>query len=376
MKFGLVTFQSGPYSAFGDDIVAATKMLVNNWNEQGGLQGQEIQLSTRDTEGDAQKAIQEARELVESEGIDIMGCFLSTPEARAAMNVAGRNQTPLITCSTGARLLVEQACNPYAFRGPTSTLAKAKAGGPTGVEEFGSNVFQLNPDYSWGKEIKQDWQTVIEDNGGSVVDSMYVELGASDFSTAISRIQSADPDWIQVGFAGSGAVSFMTQANQQGLEYPQFHHVLYEQTVSGASGDIFNTVPVYTPTEYTYQIDTGANNQFVEAFNSEFGRNPSLAAGNAYRHLDAGFKGMDGADSLEADALVSAFEGWSGSVITGDYTIRACDHQGEYPVYIAQVDQVSSEGAVSWNVQGTVASDQILLSCEEQTSRLECDLGE
>lgn len=372
INVGFATFQSGAYSAFGEDNIAAIEMLVDNWNQNGGLQGREINLSTVDTEGEAELAIQRSRQLINQDNVDFYGCFLSTPEARGAINVAGRNEVPLLTCSTGARLLVEEACNPYAFRGPTSTLSKGKAGAPVGLEEFGTDVVQLNPDYSWGQEIAEDWGSVIEDNGGTVVDSLFAELGGSDFSTEISAIEDADPDWIQVGFAGSGAVAFMTQADQQGLEYPQFHHVLYEQTVQGASEGLFQNVDVFTPSEYNYQIDTDANQQFVQDFNDAEGRNPSLSAGNVYRHMEAGFKAIDAADGFGADEIVSAIEGWSGDVISGGYEMRACDHQGEYPVYISQVENV--QDGVSWSNIQTVDTSEMLLSCDEQTSRMNCSV--
>lgn len=372
-RVGLVAFQSGPYSAFAPDISDAFDMLIDDWNDNGGVQGMDVVGFNRDSEAEPETAIQKAQELVDSENVDMLASFLSTDEDRGVMNVGGRNQVPTVTCATGAQLLVEEACNPYTFRGPTSTLTKGMAGGPAGVELFGEDVYQLNPDYSWGHEIEADWQTTIEEAGGNIVEQDRAELGASDFSTNVGNIQDVDPDWIQVGFAGSGAVAFMTEANQSGLEYPQFFHVLYEQIAGGADPEIFDTVPVYTPTEYTYDIDTPENNDFVERFESEFGRTPGLAAGQAYRHIEAALRAMDEADSTEADALVSSFRDWSGTVISGEYNMRACDHQASYPMYVTQLDSIEDE-QVSWAVDETVSADDILISCDDIAGRMECSV--
>jgi branched-chain amino acid transport system substrate-binding protein len=369
-----VTYQSGPYSVLAESHVNAVNLLVDTWNENGGIQGREINLTIADTEGSADNAIQRTRELIDSGDVDFLGSCLSTDGARAAMNVAGRNNVPLITGTTGARLLVEEACNPYSFRGPTSTLTRAQAGAPLAMNRFGDQVFQLNPDYSWGQEIQEDWQSELEARGANVVDSAFLELGASDFSSAISRIEEADPDFVQVGFAGSGSIAFMNQANQQGLEYPIYFHVIHEPLLRGVSPDVYDTVPVFTPVEYAYSLDNDKNTDFVEAYESEFGMVPAKPAGLPYKHLDSAFQAFDTASSMGADDLVSSYGDWAGTTITGDFEMRACDHQARYPMYEAEVTELSEEGEVTWDIVNDIAMDDLLLSCEEQTSRMSCSV--
>ncbi|THE63024.1 ABC transporter substrate-binding protein [Salinadaptatus halalkaliphilus] len=372
-RVGLVAFQSGPYSAFAPDIQDAFEMLIDDWNDMGGVQGMEVEGFNRDSEAAPETAIQRAQELIDSEGVDMLATFLSTDEDGGVMNVGGRNGVPTVTCATGARLLVDEQCNPYSFRAPTSTLTKAKAGAAGGVDLFGEEVFQLNPDYSWGHEIQEDWERTIEEAGGTVVDQGWAELGASDFSTHVGAIQDADPDWIQFGFAGSGAVAFMTEAQQTGIDIPQFHHVAYEPTILGAGSSVFDETRVYTPTEYTYDIDTEANQDFVDRFESETGRLPGLAAGQAYRHIEAALRAADGADGTGPDTLVSAIREWSGEVISGEYNMRSCDHQASYPMYIAEVDSADDD-QIYWSVEETIPADEVLASCDEVTGRMECSV--
>lgn len=374
INIGLITFQSGPYSALGSSFVSSYELLISTWNENGGIQGRDLELTIADTEGKAELAIQKSRELINQENVDVLVSAASTPETTAVMNVSRREDFPLITSGTGGQQLVEQECHPYAFRGPSSTLSKGRAGAPVGVEKFGERMFMFQPDYSYGQSAATVWRQETEAAGGQIVDEMFVDLGASDFSAVISRIQESDPDWVCVGSVGSGAVAFLKQAHQQGLDYPMVMPIAYEQILAGAGAEAFNSIPIYTPTEYTYSIETEANQTFVQNYENEAGNKPALSAGNIYRHSDAAFQAFDTADSTEPEALVQAFKGWSGNTITGSYEMRACDHQGRYPMYIAEVTGAAENNYPTWKVDSTVSPSQLLLSCEEQISRMECSV--
>ncbi|RQG99458.1 ABC transporter substrate-binding protein [Natrarchaeobius oligotrophus] len=361
-RLGYATFQAGPYAVYGEEIIAAVELLVEDWNDDGGVQGQQIELSTVDTRGEPEEAIQGAQELVQQEDVHAMGHIVSTPETPALAGVTNENEVPLQTCTTTGVQAYDDVCNDYFFQGNRLTTPVARLGAPFAVEELGGEVFQLNPDDSFGRSVRDDWREAIEDAGGEVVDSTEASLDQEDFSSHISQILSADPDWVQMGQSGGDALSFMNQANEEDFTYPIYAHLMFEQLMMGVDESFFEDAPMYFTTDYTHSIDTPENQAFVESFEDEMDVKPSGVAGWAYYHMDAMLQSIDEQDSFDADTIVEGFKDYETTSLTGEYSMRGCDNLGASPMVYARSSGFA-DGIPEWDIVDEVSHDEVLDDC-------------
>jgi branched-chain amino acid transport system substrate-binding protein len=367
-NIGWFTALSGSLATFSEDTPDAVELLVSEWNDDGGLQGTDVEISVFDTQSDAETAIRHARDFIQDGG-DVLGLSATTPEVTALQDQAQRNEIPMVSTSSGGESLVEN-CNEFSFRGGTATNSKAAVSAPFAVENLGSDVFLLNYDYSYGYEVEENWTEGIEGAGGEVVGTARQALGEGDFSAPISQIESADPDWVLSGVAGADAVAFITQFNQQGIDVPIHTHTNFEQTLQGLSEDVIANQDIYTNRAYVYTVENEMNNDFVDRFREEIGNPPGLAEGVSYKNMDAFLNAASEADSLDAGDVVSTFSGYDTESITGPYTMRACDHQGQFALYQTRLEGLDDEGYPAWEVLQTTPKEDFLLPCEETG----CDL--
>jgi branched-chain amino acid transport system substrate-binding protein len=377
IKVGFATYQSGPYSAFGNDVIAGIELLIDEYNENGGLQGREIKFTNIDTEGDSSVAIEEGRAMLQSENVDVFGVFASTSEVQGLMNVANKNEVPCyMTVGNNVDLVLEN-CNRYSFRGAPNSRSKVMVTTQTAIDTLGSKVFQINPDDVFGQGVQATYEEEITAAGGEIIDSMFVPVGAEDWSAALSRIESADtePDWIQLGHGGAGVISLFTQADQQDFEIPINVYTLHEQIVQGAPGGFFDSVDVYTSSGYVNSLDRSGVNSFKNSFQEKTGRTPSKAGANTYWHSEAVFEAIDGEDEIDTDTIVSAIKNFSGETIAGPYSYRACDNQASWPIRFTRIDSVDENGFPTWTVEAEIAKEKLPgISCEEITSQMNCSV--
>ncbi len=146
VKFGLVAPFEGRYRPVGYDAIYAARLAVRERNAAGGVGGYRVELVAYDDGGDAQAAIERARQLaLDPQVVAVIGHY-RVETSRAAWDVYAREALPLIASIIPADSLPDAPCAgctfPAVFRtGPTSQsldtsigLDDAFAGGvPTGT---------------------------------------------------------------------------------------------------------------------------------------------------------------------------------------------------------------------------------------------------
>jgi branched-chain amino acid transport system substrate-binding protein len=116
-----------------------------------------------------------------------------------------------------------------------------------------STVAVVNQDYAWGRDSWEIFLNTLKvfKPDVKVVAELFPKLGASDFSTEISRLQALKPDVVLSTSWGGDLDTFIRQAGQRGLltQGPQFVMPLLESSlerlgpavpegiIAGARGD-------------------------------------------------------------------------------------------------------------------------------------------
>jgi len=125
IKFGLVAPFEGRYRPIGYDAIYAARLAVRERNASGGVGGYRVELVAYDDGGDAQAAVERARQLaLDPQVMAVIGHF-RVDTTRVAWDVYAREALPLIAPVIPADALPDSPCAgcsfPAAFRtGPVS----------------------------------------------------------------------------------------------------------------------------------------------------------------------------------------------------------------------------------------------------------------
>lgn len=104
IKIGGLFSVTGPPAFLGEPERNTAKMVVDNINKNGGINGQRLELVVYDTAGDATKSVQMATRLIKEDKVIAIIGPSTTGETMAVIPVAEREKVPLISCAAGSKI--------------------------------------------------------------------------------------------------------------------------------------------------------------------------------------------------------------------------------------------------------------------------------
>jgi branched-chain amino acid transport system substrate-binding protein len=210
------------------------------------------------------------------------------------------------------------------------------------IQEPGQKIFYLGADYNAPRNIGIWTHYLAGLHGGEVVGDDYYPLDVTDFSTAISKIQAAKPDYVHSCLVGGPHMSFYRQWAAAGM----LHKVPIVSIVFAGG----NEHTVLTPEEtdgivvaYNYfeETDTPENKAFLKRVAASAGPDHPYVNGIAiggYTGPMIWAEAVKKAGSFEKDALMAAVaQGieWSGP--SGRMVLDGKTHSAQQDVHIIQV---------------------------------------
>jgi len=163
IKIGMPTILSGRVAMLGEASRNAALMGVEMFNAAGGLNGRPVELIIRDSKGRPDEAARIARELVNSDGCEMVLDAEASSGAFAVHEVA-RDLGFLVihTCSETSALTADPKMRiPNGFRAARQGVQDAIVGGDYAgrvAKEQGLNRWMsVSPDYSYGLDTTAEF---------------------------------------------------------------------------------------------------------------------------------------------------------------------------------------------------------------------------
>jgi branched-chain amino acid transport system substrate-binding protein len=221
LKIGISTFTSGAASVFGVPGKAAAELLIDEINAKGGIGGVKISATFIDEGIGGDKLLSEYRRLVQEQGVRTMLSAISSGNCNIIAPVAEDLKVLNIAWDCGTEKLLEAKRYKYVVRtqGNATTEMVATVLYLLKHRSNFNSIAVVNQDYAWGRD---SWEIFINTlrvfkPDVKVVAEMFPKLGASDFSTEISRLQALKPDVILSTSWGGDLDTFVRQGAQRGL---------------------------------------------------------------------------------------------------------------------------------------------------------------
>ncbi|SHK40290.1 amino acid/amide ABC transporter substrate-binding protein, HAAT family [Marinobacter antarcticus] len=333
IRIGGIYILSGSAATYGEFAQKGINLAVDEINGSGGILGRQVEMVYEDSQGKASVAIQAARKLVYSEGVDALVGLDSSGVAQGMVPTIPELQKPLIITHAATPDVTGKLCNALTYRISVNVAQNMKAAALVAAKLDATNWTTIGPDYAFGhqsweffgnylKDIKPDVNLMSETN--------FPRFGAEDFTPFIDRVMDSDADGVLISVWGGDLVNFVRQANNRGFfekDYELLFTVGAATEVLSALGD---EMPegVHLSTRYWYDAyDNDVNVHFVKAYIDAYGVPPSYNAEGAYAAIYAYKKAMEAAGTTDGPAVAKALSGMSMEAPNGTITFRKGDNQ-------------------------------------------------
>ena len=205
LKIGFLADFSGPLAEFGPVIQTGVDLAIKHVNDAGGVNGQDVVLVTGDTRVDPTQGVEEARRLIDVEGVHaIVGPLSSTVTLAVAESVAGGAGIPVISPSATSPALSSANDSGYLFRSTTSDAAQGVILAQLAADEGISNVGVIFRDDAYGQGLSDAFIAAF---GGAATAASYSADGQASYLAELQQAAGGGGDvLVAIGFPDEALV--------------------------------------------------------------------------------------------------------------------------------------------------------------------------
>jgi branched-chain amino acid transport system substrate-binding protein len=281
VKIGFLAPLSGAIAQAGKDMYSGCELF---WEESGGqLAGRKLEVVLEDNEGVPATALTKARKLVESDRVHMLAGVILSNVAYALVPYIDAQGIPTIYPINSADDLTQRKRPKWVIRTGFSAGGNMHPFGEYAAKVLGyKKVAMISLDYAFGWEIAGGFHKSFEDNGGQVIQKLWVPLNVQDYAPYLAQIKK-DADAVFVLALGRWTLLFAKQWATSGLlgKVPLIAGGTYtDEHVLPELGD--ESIGVISAHHYSAALDTPANRRFRAAFEKKYHRIPSFYSENCY----------------------------------------------------------------------------------------------
>jgi len=203
------------------------------------------------------------------------------------------------------------------------------------------NSFILAPNYPAGQDALTGYKRMYD---GELAGEIFTKLGQTDYAAEIAQIRASGADSVYFFLPGGMGISFLKQYADSGVGLPVVGPAFsFDQGILQAVGDA--ALGVVNTSQWNKDIDNATNAAFVETFQAEYGRLPSLYASQGFDTANLLISALETAHPDDADAFRAALEAANFDSTRGDFAFGPNHH----PIQDIYAREVIKEGDIYTN---------------------------
>lgn len=270
IKIGFFGDRSGPTFNFGQSAYNGVLMAASEINQEGGINGRQIDVVIEDDRGSPEEAARKTAKLIDQDKVIAIIAGGTSGNSRAAAPKAQASHIPFISPSSTDPAVTQtgdyifRACFVDSFQGEVMAIFAFN----TLKAQTAAILFDFNSPY--GRGLTEYFELSFGKLGGEIVSRLSYTQGDSDFKGQLSTIRSAEPDVIYIpGYYGDVAV-IAKQARMIGLTQPLLGGDGWDAPeLWQLGGDALNGA--YISTHYSIDDPSPAIQKFVQAYKQRYG---------------------------------------------------------------------------------------------------------
>jgi branched-chain amino acid transport system substrate-binding protein len=363
VKIGLITDASGSLAIYGAHILRSFMLGMEYATGAPGSVGEkfdfaqaqentfkmgdcEFQVFVRDDASNPENTATVARELIDVEGVNLLVGTVSSGATATLQGIALENKIPLIVAPAAANDITGANFNEYTFRVSRNNYQDAINECKALTKQYKKFV-QIAPDYAFGHGSAEAFRDACTLDGGEfVADDIFAPLDTTDFTPYMEQIANSGADAYIVTWAGSGFVSLVQAAKDQGVTDTM---ALGATFIDNALMPTFfaNAVGTTAGILYHYSAPNNPANDFLKAQDkARYGVMPDLFDADG---MNAAIMAVEAVKAtggdVNGDALKGVMEGMTFEGPKGTIQIRPEDHVALQDMYILKLTNVTDPDA-------------------------------
>jgi urea transport system substrate-binding protein len=337
IKIGSLLDGTGAIGIEGRRMIQTTEYAVDLINKGGGLLGRPVQIIAFDTQSNMQLYTQYAQQLALKEKVDVIQGGITSASREAVRPIFDRSRT-LYFYNTQYEGGV---CDRNVFCTGTTPAQTVNHVVDYALKNWGKKAYIIAADYNYG-HITADWmKKFMTDGGGTVAGVDFFPLDVTNFSSAISRIQQAQPEMVLSALVGANHSGFYRQWDAAGMKAK----IPVGSSVFGLGDELATMDPSTTNgivTCYGWYSDlpTAATRDFVKGMQAKFGADVTDLGeldSATYDGVMLWAEGVKKAGTTERDKVIAALEsGLSYEGPSGKVTMDGATHHTIRNTYLAR----------------------------------------
>ncbi|MEZ5675880.1 MAG: ABC transporter substrate-binding protein [Thalassovita sp.] len=335
VKVGMITTLSGGGAGLGIDARDGFMLAV----KQAGRD--DLDVVIEDDQRKPEIAVQLADKMIQSEKVDVLTGIIWSNLAMAVVPAAVAQGKFYLSVNAAPSALAGKGCNPNYFSVSYQNDNLHEAAGAYLAKAGFKKPFILAPNYPAGKDSLTGMKRFYT---GELAGEVYTKLGQTDYAAEIAQIRASGADSVFFFLPGGMGISFMKQYADSGVNLPVVGPAFsFDQGILGAVGQA--ALGVKNTSQWSKDIDNAANKAFVDGFQAEYGRLPSLYAAQGFDTANLLISAMNKADVKDADAFRAALKEADFPSVRGKFSFASNNH----PIQDIYVREVVMEGDVITN---------------------------
>ncbi len=323
---------TGGAAVYGQAVMNAMQIAVNEINEAGGINGMQIGCMFEDDEHDAEKAVN-AYNTLKDWGMQILlGTVTSTPCTAVAAKTLEDNMFQLTPSGSAVECIANDNAFRVCFSDPNQGLASAQYIGENGLATKVAVIYDSSDIYSTG--IYEKFAAEAKNQGIEIVAAeAFTADSKTDFSVQLQKAKEAGAELLFMPFYYTEASIVLTQADGMGYDPIFFGVDGMDGILSVENFDTSLAEGLMLLTPFAADADDERTKAFVAKYQDQYGEIPNQFAADAY----------DGMYIIKAAAEKAG--------ITADMSVSDICEAMKAAMTEITVDGLTGEG-ITWDASG------------------------
>jgi branched-chain amino acid transport system substrate-binding protein len=285
LKLGGAFALTGDGADWGNDEMRGAQLAVREANEQGGINGRQLELIVEDTHSANKETLDAVQKLVAVDKVvAIIGPTWGDSFGAVVAPYGEENKIVQITPSGAIEVAEQDRDYPHYFSTWYPLAPEAQAHIDYMKQKKLSSVVIIHDEDPYNTLMSVYYAKLATEQGIAVKDTLMIAGGDTDFRTVLLKAKSHNPDVIFVQiFQVNEVGSLIKQSRELGLES------VVMATASAQTNNLLDSYSSYAENlVYSYPASTAGYAAFESKFIKQYGRKPSgPTAGTAYDATNA-----------------------------------------------------------------------------------------
>jgi branched-chain amino acid transport system substrate-binding protein len=335
IKVGAVLDVTGPNSPLGLPEKLTLEMMEKQINEDGGINGKDIEIIIYDTAGDETECVTLVTKLIEQDNVVAIIGPSSTGESLAVVNTVDQAEVPLISLAADERITLPVGDSEWVFKTPQTTFMAVQEVYSYIEAQNITKIAIMTDTKGFGAGGKQDLIDEASNYGLTIVSQQSYDNTDPDMGQYIPGIEGSGAEAVVCWGTNPGPANIAMALQGTGIPFFGSHGIANTSfiTLAGdaSEGVIFPSGKLVVADQLPESdLQKDVLLQFIDDYESEYSdQKCNTFAGHAYDALSMLKIALEDAGDADRDKVRDGLEEIENFAGTGGiFSMSAEDHCG------------------------------------------------